>query len=86
MNRDQIAGRGAMLLFALSPTRILCLDDLDAPPNQYHPIPLADADLYNLLIWVNTEGFLISPRNAYDVMAGILRIKEKGEHEMAAEK
>jgi hypothetical protein len=47
---------------------------------------LADADLYNLLIWVNTEGFLISPRNAYDVMAGILRIKEKGEHEMAAEK
>jgi len=38
LERYQIGGKNAMILFPISPTRILCFEDLDEPENQYYPI------------------------------------------------
>ncbi len=75
--RYQIAAQGAVILFPISPTRILSFDDLDAPANRYHHLDCADAHLYNLLTWVNTESFMISPRNVFDVLEGMERLKNE---------
>lgn len=83
MERYQIGGKNAIIMFPISPTRILCMDDLDEPPNQYYHLHNRQSDLYNWLTWVNTESFMISPRNIYDVLAGINRIRTEFEREMS---
>lgn len=79
--RYQIGGEAAVILFPLSPTRILCFDDQNAPANKYYKAPIEAADLYNALTWVNTESFMISPRNIFDVLEGIQRITEEAKAE-----
>ena len=79
LKRFQIGGKGAMIQFPISPTRLLCLDDLDEPGNQCYHIPDSEADVFNLLTWVNTESFMISSRKIEDVLEGIARVR--AEHE-----
>lgn len=75
--RNQLGAHDAVIVFPLSPTRILCMDEKDEPGNRYYPIPNSEADHYNLLTWVNTESFMISPRNIYDVLSGIARLQSE---------
>lgn len=82
LERYQIGGNNAVVLFPISPTRILCFDDLEEPANQYYPIANSNADLYNMLTWVNTESFMISSRNIEGVLAGINRVRTEFEREM----
>ncbi len=77
LNRFQIGGKDAMIQIPISPTRILCLDDLKEPENQYYSVTESNADIYNLMTWVNTESFLISSRGLEDVMAGINRVRKE---------
>jgi hypothetical protein len=63
MKPFQILGKGAKLMCPISPTRILCLDEMNEPANQYYPLQDKRAvGLYTCLTWINTEGFMISPR------------------------
>jgi len=73
--RQQIGGKNAMILFPISPTRILCFDDLDEPANQYYPIANSNADVYNMLTWVNTESFMISSRTIDGTQASKLVVR-----------
>jgi hypothetical protein len=82
LNRHQIGGRDAVLLFPVSPTRVLCLDNVAAPGNRYYHLESDQADLYNRMTWVNTEAFMISPRNIFDVLAGITKVRRELEDEM----
>ncbi|MBI1248137.1 DUF4238 domain-containing protein [bacterium] len=82
MERYQVGGDNAVILFPISPTRILCMDDLPEPSNQYYHLENPLADLYNFFTWVNTESFMISPRKFHDVLAGIDRIRTEFEDEM----
>jgi hypothetical protein len=77
MKRHQILGKAAKLLFPVSPTRILCLDDLDAPGSQYHKVSADQAGLYNLFTWVNTDDFMISPRNIEHILLEIHAVCEQ---------
>jgi hypothetical protein len=77
LKRFQVGGKDAMIQFPISPTRILCLDDLQEPENQYYSATESNADFYNLMTWVNTESFLISSRNPDEVMAGIYRVGQE---------
>ena len=83
LERYQIGGTNAMILFPISPTRILCFDDLDEPANQYYPIANSNADMYNMFTWVNTDSFMISSRNIEGVLAGINRVRTEVELEMS---
>ena len=83
LERFQIGGSNAIILFPISPTRILCMDDLNEPANQYYHLENHQADLYNMFTWINTESFMISPRNVFDVLAGIDRVRTELENEMA---
>jgi hypothetical protein len=46
----------------------LLLDELNEPDGQYHPIRDGGEAFYNYLVWVNTDGFLISPRHPDEVL------------------
>ncbi len=81
LKRFQIGGKGAMIQFPISPTRVLCLDDLDEPGDQYYPIPDSEADLFNFFTWVSTESFMISSRPIEDVLEGIARVRAEHEQE-----
>lgn len=83
--RYQIGASDATILFPVSPTRLLCIDNLNEPANQYYRLENSQADLYNMLTWVNTKSFLISPRNVPDVLAGIDRVRSELEDEMTDE-
>jgi len=78
MKRHQILGKAAMLMFPLSPTRILWLDDLDASRSQYHKVAADQAGHYNGLTWVNTDNFMISPRSIEDVIREICAARKVG--------
>jgi hypothetical protein len=82
LNRHQLAGKDAILMFPVSPTRILCFDNVAAPGNQYYHLGNGQADSYNLMTWVNTEAFMISPRDICDVLAGIAKVRRECEEEM----
>jgi len=82
MGRAQIGGNDAVIMFPISPTRILCMDDLGEPANQYYHLENKQADLYNFMTWVNTDSFIISSRDIYDVLAGIDRVRTEFEADM----
>jgi len=77
--RDQILGPGVKLMFPVSPTRILCFDDLNEPRNQYYNVPSNQAGLYNFMTWVNTDDFLISPRDIDQVLQEIDEMRQQFE-------
>ena len=85
LERFQIGANNAVILFPISPTRVLCFDDLDEPQNQYFKIDNSSADMYNLFTWVNTNDFMISSRPTDEVLFGIDRIRRQMEAEMAAQ-
>jgi len=68
MKRDQLLGRNAKIMFPISPTRILCLDDLQEPGNRYYKLSRDQAALYNWFTWVNTDDFMISPRQIDEIL------------------
>jgi hypothetical protein len=82
LSRHQLAGKNAILIFPVSPTRILHFDDVDAPANLYYHLENDQADLYNLFTWVNTEGFMISSRPVPEVLAGVERIRRQFDDHM----
>lgn len=82
LSRYQIGGKNAYVMFPISPTRILWMDDLDAPPNQCCHVENDQADVYNSFTWVNTDSFLISPRDIYGVLKGICRVRAEFESEI----
>ncbi|NLX23222.1 MAG: DUF4238 domain-containing protein [Phycisphaerae bacterium] len=60
---SQLLGKGAKVICPISSRRMLCLDDLDEPGDQYYPLDDTKAvGLYTYFTWVNTTGFMISPR------------------------
>jgi len=67
----QVGAPAAMAMFPISPTRILCLDELKEPDGQYYPIRAKGESLYNYLTWVNTEGFMVCPRHPDEVLVEI---------------
>lgn len=83
MKRYQIGGNNAIIMFPISPTRILCMDDLNEPANQYYHLENDQADLYNVFTWVNTESFMISPLEIDDVLSGIDRIRTEFEDQIS---
>jgi hypothetical protein len=65
---DQILHPNAKVAFPLSPTRLLCVDNLRQPENQYYPLSASKSREYNFLTWVNTDQFMISPRHTDEVI------------------
>jgi hypothetical protein len=82
LNRHELGRKDAILMFPISPTRILCFDNVAAPGNQYYHLENDQADLYNLLTWVNTNAFMISSRDIYEVLIGITKVQQEFEEEM----
>ena len=72
----QVAGfgtAGAMILFPLSPTRLLVMDDLHhEPPNQYYPLRAQNAGGFNLSVWRGAGRFLITGRPIADVLSELV--------------
>ena len=81
MEKFHIRKKAANCFFPICPTRILCMDDLDEPADQYYPLEDNQADQYNLLTWVNTDGFMISARNIFEVLLGIDRLRDQFDRE-----
>lgn len=81
----QFLGPDSMSMFPLSPTRILCVDDLDEPANQYYPVSPDAAGMYNYLTWVNTDGYLISPRHISAVLGELLKVKQQFEDDLGSQ-
>jgi hypothetical protein len=81
LSRHQLGGKNAVLMFPVSPTRVLCFDNIAAPGNLYYHLGNDQADLYNMLSWVNTEAFMISSRDVYDVLNGIGKLRREFEEE-----
>jgi len=68
---------GTTIIFPISPTRVLVLDDmLDEPHSQYYPLQDEGTDI-NLLSWVNAHQFMISHRNPDEVNEEIVRYAEE---------
>lgn len=64
---------GTSIMFPISPTRLLILDDLfDQPQNQYYPLNSNGPGYINYLIWINTKKFMFSSRNIDEVLAEII--------------
>lgn len=85
MKRDQLLGTGASLMFPISPTRVLCCDDLQEPGNRYYKLSVEQAPLYNMFTWVNTDDFMISPRHTDDVLIELEGLRNQAECEQASE-
>jgi len=81
MKRDQILGPGAKLMFPVSPTRVLCFDELDEPGSRYYKLSGDQAPLYNMMTWVNTDDFMISPRHTDQVLVEIEALRQQAERE-----
>jgi hypothetical protein len=72
--RFGISTPGTVIIFPLSPTRILLMDDkLNEPIGQYYPMDLAHGPgPWNMGAWTNCERFMISSRNTDEVIAEIM--------------
>jgi hypothetical protein len=84
--RHQILGEDAKLMFPVSPTRVLCFANLAEPDSQYYKVAGDQAGLYNFFTWVNTDDFLISPRNTDQVLLEIDDVRRHSEEEMRTER
>lgn len=67
-----IANPETSILFPLSPTRILCMDNLhDQPANQYYPLN-HDPSSTNLLLWRGANDHMFSHCDPADICAAML--------------
>jgi hypothetical protein len=82
----QVLGKGASVMFPVSPKRVLILDDLSEPDAQYYQLKPGREDYYNFLTWVSTDGFLVSFRHTDHILMGIDRAVQeyKREHPEAS--
>ncbi len=73
----QVLGPKSTLMWPISPTRILCLDELDEPSDLYYPLrDLKAVGMYTYLSWVNTDHFLLPPRPIPDVLHEMIVVCE----------
>jgi hypothetical protein len=71
LKKFQIGADDAIVLFPISPNRVLMMDNIDGPNNKYCKIRSSDAHTINMLTLANAESFVVSPRNIHDVMREI---------------
>ena len=65
--------KGTLIMFPLSPTRILLIDDKHDEPNyQYYPFDADAVTRTNYLTWYNSDSFMVSHRNTDEVCLEIL--------------
>jgi len=75
--RYGIGTAGTRLIFPLSPTRILIMDDkFDEPSSQYYPLKEGSGPAYNQLLWMEAYRFMVSSRNPVGVLTEIIKLSE----------
>jgi predicted heme/steroid binding protein len=68
---------GTIVIFPLSPQRLLVMDDMhNEPANQYYPIKEFEAAAYNLMTWRGSGRFLITGRSIPEVLEEILSLEK----------
>ena len=64
----------SIVMFPLSPKRLLVLDDKHSEPaNQYYPLQKSAAASFNHAIWRNGSRFMITGRSVHEVLAEIVK-------------
>jgi hypothetical protein len=67
-----------LILFPLSPKRLLVMDDLRSEPaNQYYPLMQSNRGVFNHVIWSNCNRFMITGRAIPEVLSEILTAGEQ---------
>ena len=80
-----INSQGTIIMFAISPTRILHLDDMHSEPNnQYYPLKNNDFATMNYLLWRNASRFMISHRHTDEVCRELIERSDEIKREMGA--
>ncbi len=70
--------KGTIIMFPLSPTRLLVMDDRQDQPNgRYYPLGEQGPGPFNLGLWSNAKQFMISPRHTDDVCTEMLLWADK---------
>lgn len=65
---------GVVVVFPLSPTRILLMDDMHhEPANQYYPLLEGSEGAFNFGMWRNGSRFMVTGRAVHDVLSEIVR-------------
>lgn len=72
--------KGTIVLFPISPCRILVIDDLDEPRGQYYPLKTHAGDI-NYTIARNAFNYMISPRSPDEVLSEICQVADGMEEE-----
>jgi hypothetical protein len=74
----------SIVMFPLSPKRLLVLDDMHSEPaNQYYPLQASAAASFNHAIWRNGSRFMITGRPILEVLSELSSLGEASEHEDA---
>lgn len=72
-----VATPGSLVIFALTPRRLLVMDDRhEQPPNQYYPLKRESLGAMNALIWRNGR-LLLTGRPVPEVLAELVSSAEK---------
>ncbi len=75
-----ISTKDTFIVFPLSPTRLLVLDDKhEEPKGQYYPLTEEGPGSYNLMLWRGAQNFMISSRDTDVVCAELNKWAEKQE-------
>jgi hypothetical protein len=71
---------GVIIMFPLSPRRLLVMDDMHAEPaNQYYPLNVENIGAFNLSLWRNGSRFMITGRPVPDVLNELVAFGESQE-------
>jgi len=70
----QFAAKGATIVFPLSPTRVLFLDDKTEPDGRYYPFRRENVTNLNYSIWLNAERFVTFGRDPGDVIRELIAV------------
>lgn len=73
-----IKTKGTVVLFPLSPTRVLILDDKhEEQDGGYYPTKPGAQEFVCGAMWITTHRFLIAPRDPLELLAGVVRSHEQ---------
>ena len=67
--------QGTMVLFPITPCRMLFIDDLDEPKGQYYPLK-TPAGALNYITWRNAFNYMISPHDPDKVLSEICQVAD----------
>lgn len=68
----------SIVMFPLSPRRMLVMDDLHAEPaGQYYPLKPSNAGAFNYNIWSKSSRFMVTGRAVHDVLSEIMALATK---------